>query len=180
MPPRHCHCIALLANLLPALAVSSGAFVTTAATPGRRAASSADAPRFVSAMAVYGASPPEGDGDDANDVVQPAQPSLEDGAYGPFGETAMIVALGSITLLMGAALFNLATDPRSELDVDLYLSITRSLSGLGGASADLGMGSGGNGGLEGIAVENLELPFLGPSEQIVSAFFGAPQETEMR
>ena len=167
----------LLANLLAALAVHSDAFLVS--TPGgRRAAPSADASRLVPpVLLVMENGDDDTDDADHDDATTASKISpLEDGAYahGPFGENLTLVALGSIALVMVAALVDLATDPRAELDVDLYLSITRSLGGggLGGGGAE-GTIAGGE--------TAAQLPFLGSSEQIVGAFFGAPhQEIEFR
>ena len=98
-------------------------------------------------------------------------PSIDEGAYGPFGETALVAALGGTTLLLGAIVLNLATNPNAEIDVDLYLSISRSLGGLGGGAADGVPGSG----VGGVGGEIVQLPALSPAEQIVGAFFGPPQ-----
>mmetsp|Transcript_19215 Transcript_19215/g.46143 ORF Transcript_19215/g.46143 Transcript_19215/m.46143 type:complete len:223 (+) Transcript_19215:849-1517(+) len=168
---RHA-CLASLLAALAALAVHSDAFLVS--TPGgRRATPSADASRLVPPVLLV----MENGDDDDDDATTASQISpLEDGAYahGPFGENLTLVALGSIALVMVAALVDLATDPRAELDVDLYLSITRSLGGggLGGGGAE-GTLAGGE--------TAAQLPFLGSSEQIVGAFFGAPhQEIEFR
>lgn len=89
-----------------------------------------------------------------------------------FGESSLGLALAGTAFILGVAtLYSLSTNPMLDFDVDLYLSINKSLFGPVSGSGLSSAGVLGGGGLGG---EIVELPALSPAEQIVGAFFGPP------